>query len=197
MSETQKQILADPSALGLFGFGLTTVLLNIHNLGLVGLANTMAIAYGFFYGGIAQVIAGIIDFKRNNLFGGTAFTSYGLFWLGLALAITFNWMGLIVVTPIDLAWTMLLWGVFTTVLFAGSFKTNKALSFVLGSLALLFYLLTLSNFILAVDPTMTIPLTITGIEGIICGGSAMYTAAAIVLNSMYGREVLPLGPYNK
>ena len=197
MAETQKQLFADPSALGLFGFGLTTVLLNVHNLGLVGLANTMAIAYGFFYGGTAQVIAGIIDFKRGNSFGGTAFTSYGLFWLGLALAVTFSWMGLITLTPIDLAWTMLLWGIFTTVLFAASFRTNKALSFVFGSLATLFYLLTLSNFILAVDPTMTLPLTITGIEGIVCGLSAMYTAAAIVINNMYGREILPLGPYKK
>ncbi len=194
---SEKQTWADPSPLGLFGFGLTTVLLNLHNLGLLGVANTMAIGYGFFYGGLAQVIAGIIDLRKGNTFGGTAFCSYGLFWIGLATALSLSSMGLFpTITVIDLAWTMLVWGVFTTIFFVGSFKTTKALSFVLGSLAILFYLLAISNTVIYLTGS-TLVLTITGLEGIVCGASAMYTAAGIILNGMYNRTVLPLGPWQK
>ena len=195
---SEKQSWADPSPLGLFGFGMTTVLLNIHNTLLLGMSNTMAIGYGFFFGGLAQVIAGVIDAKKGNTFGATAFTSYGLFWIGLATALTLSSLGIFpLVGSLDLAWTMLVWGVFTTILFVGSFKTTKALSFILGSLAVLFYLLAASNAIIAFDPTNTILLTITGFEGIICGSSAIYTAAAIILNGMYERTVLPICPWQK
>jgi len=188
---------ADPSPLGLFGFGLTTVLLNLHNTGFLGVSNVFAIGYGFFFGGIAQVIAGIIDLKKGNTFGGTAFVSYGLFWLGLALVIVLSSMGILPApTDIDLAWAMFAWGVFTTIFFLGSFKTTKALSFILGSLAVLFYMLAISH-VLIFFTGSTLFLTITGIEGIVCGASAMYTAGAIILNGMYERTVLPLGPWQK
>src|SRR5512136_3148041 len=74
--------LANPAPLGLMGFGMTTVLLNIHNAGFFPLS-AMVLAMGIFYGGIAQIIAGIMESRKGNTFGTTAFTSYGLFWLTL------------------------------------------------------------------------------------------------------------------
>ena len=75
-------LTANPAPLGLMGFGMTTVLLNIHNAGFYPM-NAMILSMGIFYGGIAQVIAGIMEWKKGNTFGTTAFTSYGLFWLSL------------------------------------------------------------------------------------------------------------------
>ena len=77
-----KDTTANPAPLGLLGFGMTTVLLNLHNAGCFGL-DTMILGMGIFYGGIGQVIAGVMEWKKKNTFGTTAFTSYGLFWLTL------------------------------------------------------------------------------------------------------------------
>src|SRR6478735_1801601 len=81
-----KDSLANPAPLGLFGFGMTTILLNLHNAGLYEM-NSMILAMGLFYGGLAQVIAGILEYKKNNTFGMTAFISYGFFWLSLVALI--------------------------------------------------------------------------------------------------------------
>ena len=77
-----KDTTANPAPIGLLAFGLTTVLLNLHNAGLFSL-NTMILAMGIFYGGTAQIIAGVMEWKKNNIFGATAFVSYGSFWLTL------------------------------------------------------------------------------------------------------------------
>jgi len=81
--------LANPAPLGLMGFGMTTVPLNLHNAGLFEIS-AVIMAMGIFYGGIAQIIAGCMEFKKGNTFGTTAFTSYGLFWLTLVFLIYFN-----------------------------------------------------------------------------------------------------------
>src|SRR5476651_444815 len=89
-----KDTTANPAPLGLFAFGMTTVLLNLHNAGFYPM-NSMILAMGIFYGGLAQVIAGYIEAKKNNTFGLTAFTSYGFFWLSLVALILipkFGWM---------------------------------------------------------------------------------------------------------
>ena len=85
--------LSNPAPLGLMGFGMTTVLLNLHNSGLLPMS-TMILAMGIFYGGLAQVIAGIMEFRKGNTFGSVAFTSYGLFWLSLVGLIVMGKMGL-------------------------------------------------------------------------------------------------------
>src|SRR5437868_14673850 len=108
---------ANPAPLGLCAFGMTTVLLNFHNAGFFEL-NSMILAMGIFYGGLAQVIAGIIESKKNNTFGLTAFTSYGFFWLslvGLIVMPKFGWGA----APSDAAMSAYLgiWGVFTLFLF--------------------------------------------------------------------------------
>src|SRR5438045_5163884 len=91
-SITIKDNSANPAPLGLFAFGMTTVLLNLHNAGFFEM-NSMILCMGIFYGGTAQVIAGIIEAKKNNTFGLTAFTSYGFFWLTLVALIVFPKLG--------------------------------------------------------------------------------------------------------
>jgi len=187
-----KDDTANPAPLGLLGFGMTTVLLNLHNAGMYELG-TMILAMGIFYGGMAQILAGIMEWKKGNTFGTTAFCSYGLFWLTL--------VGLLIMPKMGL-WTgpktsamvayLFMWGLFTTVMFIGTLKLNKALQFVFGSLALLFFLLAIGD----ASGSGTIK-TLAGYEGIVCGLSAMYTALAQVLNEVYGKTLLPLGPVNK
>ena len=143
-SETTLQIkdtTANPAPLGLLAFGMTTTLLNLHNAGFFALG-TMILAMGIFYGGLAQVIAGIMEWKKNNTFGTTAFLSYGFFWLtlvGLLVLPKLGW-GLAPETPAMVAY-LVMWGIFTGVMFFATLKINRALQFIFGSLTVLFFLL--------------------------------------------------------
>ena len=185
---TIKDTTANPAPLGLMGFGMTTVLLNLHNSGLYPLG-TMILAMGLFYGGIGQIIAGIMEWKKNNTFGTTAFTSYGLFWLTLVGLLVLPKMGLGVAPgAFAMAMYLFMWGIFTGFMFIGTLKLNNALKVVFGSLTLLFFLLGIGD----ITGSHLIK-TIAGIEGIFCGFSAIYAAMAQVLNEVYGKTVLPLG----
>jgi uncharacterized protein len=185
---TIRDTSANPAPLGLFGFGMTTVLLNIHNAGFYEM-NSMILAMGIFYGGIAQVIAGIFESKKNNTFGMTAFISYGFFWLTLVALIYMSKWGWIAATTQDaLATYLMVWGIFTGLLFIGTLKLTRALQFVFATLTLLFFLLALGNY---TDNEAI--LKFAGYEGIICGGSAIYAGIASLLNEVYGRKLLPLG----
>jgi succinate-acetate transporter protein len=169
------------------GFGMTTVLLNLHNAGLFELGS-MILAMGIFYGGMAQVIAGIMEWKKGNTFGTTAFTSYGLFWLSLVALILLPKMELIP-APGKSAMVayLIMWGIFTGVLFIGTLKLSRALQVVFLTLTLLFMLLALG------DLTENALIThIAGYTGIFCGSSAIYTALAQVLNEVYKKPVLPV-----
>ena len=184
-----KDTTANPAPLGLMGFGMTTVLLNLHNAGFFKLG-TMILAMGIFYGGIAQIIAGLMEWKKNNTFGTTAFTSYGLFWLSLVWLIVTPKLGLGDANETSaMAAYLFMWGLFTAVMFLGTLKLNRALQFVFGTLALLFFLLAVGDY----TGSTTIK-HIAGYEGIICGLSAIYTALAQVLNEVYGRTVAPVWP---
>lgn len=179
---------ANPAPLGLLGFGMTTVLLNIHNAGLFPI-NSMILAMGIFYGGIGQVIAGVMEWKKNNTFGTTAFTSYGLFWLtlvGIWVAPEIGWTS--ASDHLAMASYLFMWGLFTFVLFIGTLRISKALQIVFGSLTVLFLLLALGNFTGSGGT-----LVLAGYVGIFCGFSAIYTGLAQVLNELYGKEVFPLG----
>ena len=183
-----KDTNANPAPLGLLAFGMTTVLLNLHNAGFYEM-NSMILAMGIFYGGLAQIIAGIIEAKKNNTFGFTAFTSYGFFWLTLVGLIVMPKLGLITAASESAMIAYLFtWGIFTSCLFFGTLRTSKALQFVFASLAVLFFLLALGD--LTGNASLK---TFTGYEGIVCGGSAIYTGVGALLNEMYGRDVLPLG----
>ncbi|HEU0226528.1 MAG TPA: acetate uptake transporter [Arachidicoccus soli] len=180
----------NPAPLGLLGFGMTTVLLNVHNAGFVPISS-MILSMGIFYGGIAQVIAGIMEWKKGNTFASTAFISYGFFWLtlvGLLVLPKIGWWDAIPESANTMGVYLSMWGLFTLVMFVGTFKLNKALQFVFGSLTILFVLLAAGEF-----SGNTIFGTIAGYEGIICGLSAIYTGLAEVLNEVYGRTVCPLG----
>ena len=179
---------ANPAPLGLLGFGMTTVLLNLHNAGLFELSS-MILSMGIFYGGIAQVIAGLMEWKKGNTFGTVAFTSYGFFWLVLVGLVSFPQTGLMTATSTGgLVAFLLMWGIFTAILFVGSLTLNRATQFIFGSLTLLFVLLAIG------DATGNVFIKhLAGWEGIVCGASAIYAAAAQILNEMYGRELLPLG----
>ena len=183
-----KEFTANPAPLGLLGFGMTTVLLNIHNAGFFPM-NTMILAMGIFFGGMAQVIAGIMEFKKNNTFGATAFTSYGFFWLSLVGTIVMPGLGMGEAASAQaMAAYLFMWGLFTLGMFVGTLRISKNLQIVFGSLTLLFFLLALGDF--TGNEMIT---TIAGYEGIFCGFSAIYGALAQVLNEVYGEEVLPLG----
>lgn len=184
--------LANPAPLGLMGFGMTTVLLNLHNAGFYSL-DSMILAMGIVYGGLAQVFAGIMEFKKGNTFGTTAFASYGLFWLSLVVLKLLPAMGLWTSsTATAMAAYFFMWGLFTFVMFFGTLKTNRTLQFVFLSLAVLFFLLTLTE--LTGDASIGI---LAGYEGVICGLSAVYLALAEVINEANGRTVLPIGSVQK
>ncbi|MGI4728950.1 MAG: acetate uptake transporter [Janthinobacterium lividum] len=183
---------ANPGPLGLFGFGMTTVLLNLHNAGFFDL-NSMILAMGIFYGGTAQVIAGILESKKNNTFGMTAFISYGFFWLSLVGLIVMPKLGWIpAASETAMASYLIMWGIFTGLLFIGTLKQNHALQIVFATLTILFFLLA------AGDATGNKSIThFAGYEGLICGFSAIYTGAATLLNDVYGRNFWPLGSVTK
>jgi len=187
-----KDTTANPAPLGLMGFGMTTVLLNLHNAGYFEL-NTMILAMGIFYGGMAQIIAGIMEWKKNNTFGTTAFTSYGLFWLSLVGLILMPGLGLGTKSSENaMIAYFIMWGLFTFFMFIGTLKLNRALQFVFGSLTILFFMLAIRDY----TGSATIA-TLTGYEGIICGASAIYTALAQVLNEVNGRVVAPIWPVKR
>jgi uncharacterized protein len=186
-----KDTTANPAPLGLLGFGMTTVLLNLHNAGCYEM-NSMILAMGMFYGGVAQVIAGIMEWKKNNTFGTTAFTSYGLFWLTLVALVLLPKSEPLAKLASDktaMASYLAVWGIFTAVMFIGTLRLNRALQFVFASLTVLFFLLAYGDYTNA-DAGFK---HFTGWEGVICGFSAIYTGLAQVLNEVYGRTVLPLG----
>ncbi len=178
---------ANPAPLGLLGFGMTTVLLNMHNIGFFSM-DGMILAMGVFYGGIAQIIAGIMEWRKQNTFGMTAFVSYGLFWLSLVGILVFPSLGWAAKPEAGaMAAYLFMWGLFTAVMFVATLKLNRTLQIVFALLTILFLLLALG------DITGNAMITkIAGFEGIICGFSAIYLAAAEIINGAYKKEILPI-----
>ncbi|MDR1404067.1 MAG: acetate uptake transporter [Candidatus Methanoplasma sp.] len=178
--------IANPAGLGLLAFGMTTVLLSLHNLGLFGL-DSAVLSMGILYGGTAQIIAGIFEFRRGNTFGATAFTSYGFFWLTFVLINTGMIPGA-AADSVSLGTYFAVWGVLTLFLFVGTLKGTRATQSVFLTLTLLF-------FVVAVKDLTGIPeiAYVAGAIGTICGGAAMYTAFGEILNEQHGRTLLPLG----
>ena len=184
-----KDTTANPAPLGLIAFGMTTVLLNLHNAGFFTLGS-MILAMGIFYGGIAQVIAGILEWKKGNTFGTTAFTSYGLFWLSLVALLVMPKIGWWDSTDnAGMIAYFIMWGIFTAIMFVGTLKLNRALQIIFGTLTLLFLLLAIRD----ITGSKMIGI-IAGYEGIFCGFSAIYAGLAQVLNEVYKKVVWPIGP---
>lgn len=178
---------ANPGPLGLVGFGLTTVLLNLHNAGLFEM-DAMIIAMGIFMGGITQVIVGTMEWKKNNIFGTMAFTSYGIFWLTLVFLIMLPKLGMAnAPTPIAMGYYLSIWGILSIGFLVVTFKIGKTMTVLFSSVVLLFALLAIANF-----TGNHLIHTIAGIEGVICGFIAIYIAMAQLFENVYGRQLLPL-----
>ena len=188
MSTELKGKVANPGPLGLLGFGMTTVLLNLHNSGLLPLS-IVIVAMGVCMGGLAQIIAGVFELRNGNTFAGTAFTAYGLFWWSLVLIWVNPFLDAGIGSDVTtLACYLLLWGIFTLFMFIGTLKHNRATQVVFGSLTVLFFLLAIGDF--THNHVIT---TIAGIEGILCGLSAIYSAMGQIVNAEYGKTIIPLG----
>jgi succinate-acetate transporter protein len=196
-TRTIKDTTANPGPFGLMAFGMTTVLLNIHNAGGFEL-NSMILAMGLFYGGMAQVFASWMEWKKGNTFATLAFGSFGLFWLLLVSLILLPKLTFITgaqgmaTSPTAMGWFFLAWGVFTFLMFVGTLRINRALQVVFLSLAILFWLLAARDWTASAEVGR-----IAGWEGIFVGLSAMYASIAQVWNELYGRVVLPLGPRSR
>ena len=188
-----KDTTGNPAPLGLLGFGMTTVLLNLHNAGFYEL-NSMILAMGICYGGAAQIVAGIMEWRKGNTFATTAFISYGLFWLSLVTLIILAKLGWGAPSnDTAMAAYLAMWGLFTAVMFVGTLRLNRALQIVFATLTILFFLLAIGDFTAASAGFKHV----TGYEGILCGFSAIYAGLAQVLNELFGKIMLPLGPMTK
>jgi succinate-acetate transporter protein len=180
-----KDLTANPAALGLLGFGITTVLLNLSNAGYFPL-NSMILAMALAYGGTAQIMASWMEYKKGNTFGMVAFGSYGLFWLSFVLLLILPKIGLATAPDaVSMASYFFMWGLFTLVMFFASLKLSRGLQVVFISLAVLFFLLTAGE--LTGNSTITL---IAGYEWIFTGLSTDYVGLATVINITNKRDIM-------
>lgn len=185
---------ANPAPLGLAGFGLTTVLLSTLNAGLISPEGANAVVpTAFAFGGLAQLIAGVLEYVNGNTFGMVAFTSYGAFWWWYAFLVwTIGAGWLKGPASAEVALALLLWGFFTLGMWISTFRSSKAVWTVFLLLWITFFLLAAGDFGMAVAKTWG------GYIGILTGIAALYTGFAEVTNGTYGREVVPVGsPFSK
>lgn len=189
---TIRDTSSNPAPLGLACFGLTTVLLNIHNAGFYPM-NAMILGMGLFVGGLAQLLAGSMESRKNNSFGTTAFSIYGAFWMSLVAIILLPKLGIAEATSkVGMGYYLLMWGIFSTGMTVGTFRISRALQVVFISLDILFFLLAAGDF--TGNELIT---RIAGFEGIFCGLSAIYLSVALNVNELYGRELFPVGHVKK
>jgi succinate-acetate transporter protein len=180
-------VTANPSAFGLIALGMITLILSLMNAALFGL-NSMVLAVAIF-SGLGSIVAGTMEWKKNNTFGTTVFISFGLFYLALVALLILPTMGLGAATSSTaLAYYFVMWGIFTLAMFIAALKANRALQVVLGLLAVTFFLLAIDE----VTGSATVT-HVAGYVGIITGFSAIYAGFAEVLNEVYNKIVAPLG----
>jgi succinate-acetate transporter protein len=178
---------ANPAPLGLCAFGMTTILLSVHNAGITGLTSPI-IAMALFYGGLAQLIVGIMEWKKNNTFGMVTFGSFGLFWISFATLLLLPATGLAKApSSLDLAAFLTVWGILIVGLFICSLKMHRLLQITLAAVVLLVVLLVASS----LTGIATIH-TLAGIVGIIAGALALYMGIGAVINEIYGSRVVPV-----
>jgi len=177
--------LGNPAVVGLAGFALTTFLLQIHNLGFAG--NGPVIWVGLIYGGLAQMIAGLQEHKTGNNFGYSAFTSYGAFWISLALIFIGNHFKLFVASPTDIGWVLLAWTIYTGMMCLGAIRIHTAMAVTFITLFAGFVLLDLAHF---GRPEMT---KYAAYVLLVCASSAWYMMISVILQDVYGKVILPMG----
>ena len=191
MASEQVRLIADPAPLGLGAFALTTFLLSLANAGIMP-AEAEPIVFGvaLAYGGIAQILAGMWEFRKSNVFGATVFTSYGAFWLSFWAYVTFYAPDV----PAELhgtaaGWFLISWGIFTALMLVAALRTTAVLALLFAVVAVVFFLLGLGA--LTASPVLTVT---GGFLGIIAAGLAWYLCLAGIVASTFGRPVLPNPP---
>ena len=180
--------IANPAPLGLFAFGMTTLLLNLVNSEVVeGEMISLVLGYGMFFGGLAQFCAAMWEFKRANTFAATAFASYGAFWMGLAFWHVLADAGIENAASTfrgGFAAYLGVWGMFTGLMFIISLKLSKGIQSIFLTLTVLFFLLAAGQY----NETVHV---VAGYEGILCAFTAIYVAWATLFNEVYGRPIMP------
>lgn len=177
--------IANPAVVGLAGFGLTTLLLQIHNLGLIGLGPVVAM--GFIFGGLAQMIAGFNEQKMGNNFGYSAFVAYGSFWIGLGIIFMLNHFGIYASNGTDVGYYLLAWTFYTLIMLIASLWVHMAMFVTFALLFVGFILLDLSHFGF---PQLQ---KLAAVELIFCALAAWYMMAGIIINDLAGKTILPMG----
>jgi uncharacterized protein len=186
--EEKPEWWASPATLGLFGFGMTTILAGLFVGGWISAGPVLAMA--LFYGGTAQFLAGIIAFRKGNMFAGSAFASYGMFWWA------FNWFN-VQYAPISNGYSvaafMFVWFLVTLTFLLCSWKHGIGVFLVFLTLDIAFILLLVANYVAAGGHPLTMQQDqIVGAEIILTGFLAWLTGTADVVNWNYGRKILPL-----
>lgn len=177
--------IGNPAVVGLGGFGLTTILLQFHNLGFLGLGPVLAM--GLIFGGLAQFIAGLMEQKTGNNFGFAAFTAYGAFWIGLVIIWILNHLGAYPSNGTEVGLYLVAWTAFTAILWVGSLYIHTAMAVTFSTLLLGFLLLDIGHF------GFPVANTIAAIVLIVCALSAWYMMAVIILNEVSGKQLLSFG----
>jgi len=173
-----EQRLANPAAVGLGAFGATTLLLQVHNLGLIGVGAVMWLA--FIFGGLAQLIAGFMEWRNGNNFGFAAFTTYGAFWIALGGIWMNTQLKFTAISSTDVGWFLVVFTMLTALYFVGAMKQNSALSLVFLTLLVGFILLDIGHLV----PGAAIFNKIAAVELIICALTAWYLMAHVVLSPL-------------
>lgn len=186
MSAAPTQKLGNPAVVGLAGFGLTTLMLQLHNIGLVPGVGPI-VALGLIFGGLAQMIAGLQEYKNGNNFGYSAFTSYGAFWIALSLIFIGNRYEIFVTTQTELGWFLVVWMLYSLIMTVGALRIHTAMAVTFILLDIGFGLLVLSKF---VSESFHV---IAGYELILCALAAWYMMAGIIFKDVFGRDILPMG----
>ena len=191
LASEQVRMIADPAPLGLGAFALTTFLLSLVNAGIMPKdAEPVMLGVALAFGGIAQLLAGMWEFRKGNVFGATVFTSYGAFWLSFWAYLTFYAEGI----PAEhhgvaAGWYLLGWAVFTTLMLVAALRTTAVLALLFAVVDVVFVLLALGA--MTASPGLT---TTGGVLGIVAAGLAWYLCAAGVTASTFGRPIMPNPP---
>lgn len=178
---------ANPAPLGLCAFGMTTILLSLHNAGFTGLSSPI-IAMALLYGGVAQSVVGVMEWKKKNTFGMLTFGSFGIFWITFAAILMLPALSLAKApSPVELAAFLAIWGIFALGLFICTLKMHRLLQVTLAFVVILVALLVAAQ--LTGNPLI---LTLGGFSGLIAGGLALYMGMGQTINEIFGSRVLPV-----
>jgi succinate-acetate transporter protein len=178
---------ANPAPLGLCAFGMTTILLSLHNAGFTGISSPI-VAMALLYGGVAQSVVGVMEWKKKNTFGMLTFGSFGIFWITFAAILMLPALSLAKApSPVELAAFLAVWGIFALGLFICTLKMHRLLQVTLAFVVILVALLVTAQ--LTGNPLI---LMLGGISGLIAGGLALYMGMGQTINEIFGSRVLPV-----